>query len=102
MRVDHRPGGRPVFRLLCCALAAVLFAGPAAPSPSNAAPRGADRPGGPDFLRGAIYEGLKEDGVSPRLAAQLAENPDFVPKCLICDATISALKKYAELTEAPA
>lgn len=65
----------------------------------------ADKPAAPDkehFVQMSVYEGLKEDGVSLKLAAALVENPDFVPKCMLCDQTRRALSDYAKLDKAPA
>ena len=64
-----------------------------------------DKPAAPDkenFVRLSVYEGLKEDGVPLKLAAELAENPDFVPKCLLCDQTRRAFADYSKFDKAPA
>jgi hypothetical protein len=53
------------------------------------------------FLTDAVFAGLKEDGVPRELAAELAKNPDYLGKCSICNATLTALRDYAALREAP-
>lgn len=80
--------------LLSCSLVAVVLAVPA-PAPSAAA---ADSPTeeAKAFVKKSVLNGLTEDGVSPELAAKLAEeNTNFVPKCKICESTQAALREYA-------
>ncbi|MDB5313781.1 MAG: hypothetical protein JWO38_7983 [Gemmataceae bacterium] len=74
----------------------------AGPTPASvASPGGRGSPTNSDFVRKSVYQGLKEDGVPPALAARLAENPDFVPKCPLCWQTQEALKEYGKLAAVP-
>jgi hypothetical protein len=55
-----------------------------------------------EFVRAAVYDGLAADGVSPDLARELANNPDFIKGCKLCEVTHTAIAEYANLVKAPA
>src|SRR6476659_8232408 len=91
-----------MFTMLKRMLAVALVA--ASPTPAMVASPGARTaiPDKSEFIKQSVYEGLKEDGVAPKFAAQLADNPDFVPKCPLCWQTEEALRAYGKLEAAPA
>jgi hypothetical protein len=76
--------------------AAVAYPGPGSPGAGGKVPDAAD------FVWAAVYDGLTADGVEPALAAELAENPDFVKGCKLCAITEQAMKQYSKLPKAPA
>jgi hypothetical protein len=76
--------------------AVVAYSAPALPG------AGATLPKADEFVRAAVYDGLAADGVSPELAAEVANNPDFIKGCGLCDATHKALTEYGKLLNAPA
>jgi hypothetical protein len=76
----------------------VLAAGGVVASP----PRGpAAKVDASRFVYRAVLDGLNADGVPPALAAALAKNDDFIPKCGICGMTRKALFAHGELKAAP-
>jgi len=53
------------------------------------------------FVYRSVLHGLTDDGVSPALARQLANQDDFIPKCDLCGLTRKALIAHGELKSAP-
>jgi hypothetical protein len=90
-----------MFRLLSGVVAAAaVLACPAPGSPGGGSK--AARVAAEEFVFTSVRAGLRDDGVPPALAVRLTENPDFVPKCPLCAATLKALKEYGRLATAPA
>ena len=81
--------------------ALVLAAVVACPVPGDPGPA-PQVPDAKPFVRGAVYDGLTADGVSPDFARELADHPDFIKGCGLCEATHKAFTEYAKLAKAPA